>query len=404
MKFRHRILLDRTVAAPLAFFANGLARVLGWTLQRDHSIDPATTKHIVVSKLVGMGSILQATPLLRALKQRFPQAQLTFVTLESNRCLVERLEMVDEVLCLDDRSANRMLWTTLRTLVALVYRRVDHYFDLEVYSAFAALLTLFSLTRNRLGFYRHSNRFKRGIYSHLIYFNTRMSVRHLYLQLGRVAGIPEGVNDQLAPIRVELSDRLELKNKLSTLGWKPGQSYILVNPNASDLLVERRWPTEHMVAALTRLAELGWYLILMGARSDSAFVQGLHNRVPELLRRRVVNTAGLLSLGEVFALIEGASCVLTNDTGPMHMAFALGKPTVCLFGPGDPAHYCIVGPDVVSLYAPVSCSPCVYEVDEPPCSGNNVCMQRLLPELVVDHVLALLNHSGEPVATRLPLV
>src|ERR1035441_9910412 len=139
MTFRQRILLDRLLAVPLAVSLNAVVALLGRILRRDHSIQPATTREIVVCKLVGMGSILQATPLLRALKQRFPQAQLTFVTLESNRCLVERLEMVDEVLCLDDRSANRMLWTTLRTLVALVYRRVDHYFDLEVYSAFAAL-------------------------------------------------------------------------------------------------------------------------------------------------------------------------------------------------------------------------------------------------------------------------
>jgi ADP-heptose:LPS heptosyltransferase len=403
MTFRQRIILDRLLAVPLCAVCDVLARAIGWALRRDHSIRVETTREIVVSKLVGMGSILQATPLLRALKQSFPQARLTFVTLESNRALLERLAGADEIVCLNDRSAPTLFWTTLRASFSLSRRQVDHYFDLEVYSGFACLLSLFSLARNRLGFYRHSNRFKRGIYTHLVYFNTRMPVRRLYLQLGRLAGTSAGPDDRLETIRVEASDRLALRDKLSALGAKAGERYILVNPNASDLLLERRWPENHMVTALTRLAELGHTVILLGSQAESPYVQDLCARIPECARSRVLDTAGRLSLGEALALIEGAACVLTNDTGPMHMAFALARPTVCLIGPADPVHYGMDNPDIITLYAPVPCSPCIYEVDEPPCHGNNVCMQRLSPELVVKQVLALLaREDGGPV--RLPLV
>ncbi len=399
MTFRQRIMLDRLLAAPVAVFFNALARLLGQLLRRDHSMDPASTRQIVVSKLVGMGSILQATPLLRSLKQRFPAARLTFVTLEANRRLVERLQAVDEVLCLDDRGIWPMARTTLLTIVRLMRRRVDHYFDLEVYSAFSCLLTLFSLTRNRLGLYRHSNRFKKGIYTHLIYFNTRLPVRHSYLHLGRLTGVPAGADDKLGPIRIEAADREAMQKKLAAIGLPPATPYILVNPNASDLLIGRRWPASHMVEAITQLSELGHTLVLMGSPAEAEFVQSLCESVPAAARQRVFNSAGKLSLTEAFALIEGAACVLTNDTGPMHMAFALGKPTVCLFGPVDPTHYVVESPNIVSFYAPVPCSPCVHEVDEPPCLGNNICMQRLLPEPVIQSVLALMNQST---ATEVP--
>jgi ADP-heptose:LPS heptosyltransferase len=402
MTFRQRITLDRLLAVPLAVTGNAFVRVLGLILRRDHSITPEATRQIVVCKLVGMGSILQATPLLRALKQRFPAARLTLVTLESNRCLADRLQGLDEVLCLDDRGAFPMLWTTLRIVVSLMWRRVDHYFDLEVYSGFACLLAVFSLSRNRLGFYRHSNRFKRGIYTHLVYFNTRMPVRRIYLQLGRVGGVPSDADARLSPIPVSPSERLKLREKLSALGLTPGSRYILVNPNASDLLIERRWPEGHMVQALARLAEFGHNVVMMGAAPEASFVQSLRDRVPEPVRDRVFNSAGLLSLGEAFALIEGAACVLTNDTGPMHMAFALGRPTVCLTGPADPVHYGMEQPQIVTLYAPVPCSPCIYEVDEPPCYGNNVCMQRLLPELVVQQVLLQLAQGAPAPSTPQP--
>ena len=248
----------------------------------------------------------------------------------------------------------------------------------------------------------------------MVYFNTRMPVRSLYLQLGRVAGVPADARDQLGAIRIEARERLALEAKLSALGLQGGTPYVLINPNASDLLVERRWPEGHVVEALTRLARLGHTLVLLGSRSEAPFAERLRGRVPESFQKQVLNTVGLLSLGEALALIEGAACVLTNDTGPMHMAFALGRPTVCLVGPADPVHYGMDKPDIVTLYAPVPCSPCIYEVDEPPCSGDNVCMQRISPALAVDQVAALLARSNirNPApqtwhgksATRLPLV
>src|SRR5258706_11543322 len=192
MTHKQRILADRLLAVPMAFLFNGIARVLGKLLRRDHSIAPTNVKRIVVAKLIGMGSILQATPMLNALKRQYPQATLTFVTMRSNRELLNRLDCIDEVLVLDDQTLFKMAVTTIQAIATLIWQRADVYFDLEVYSAFASLLALWAVTRVRIGFYRHSVAFKNGIYTHLVYFNTRMPVRQLYLQLGRVVDVPSG--------------------------------------------------------------------------------------------------------------------------------------------------------------------------------------------------------------------
>ena len=392
MTHRARILADRLVATPVAFLFNGLARVLGVVLQRDHSMTYGNINRIVVAKLIGMGSILQATPLLRALKQQYPQCTLTFVTMRSNRELIRRLSCVDEVLVLDDRNILVMLITTLMTVVGLIRRRADLYFDLELYSAFASLLALCAVTRNRLGFYRHSVAFKNGIYTHLVYFNTRMPVRRLYLQLGRVAGVPPDQLDAIGPIQVDESDRPGATRVLSqTAGWQRANTYIAVNPNASDLLLERRWPDEYVLETVGQLVSLGHQVALIGAKNERTYVQSLVDRLPADARLHVANTAGRLTLGELLALLDGAACVLTNDSGPMHMAIALGRPTVCLFGPANPEHY---GQDLANVeifYDQVFCSPCLYEADQPPCNGNNVCMQRIKPGPVIEAVLRLLG-------------
>src|SRR5215831_6045619 len=142
MTHRGRILADRLIATPVAFLFNGLARIMGLILRRDHSMNSGNIRRIVVAKLIGMGSILQATPLLRSLKRTYPDCTITFVTLRSNRELLARLSWVDEVLALDDRTMFAMLITTLRTVAGLIRRRADLYFDLELYSAFASILAL----------------------------------------------------------------------------------------------------------------------------------------------------------------------------------------------------------------------------------------------------------------------
>ena len=98
-------------------------------------------------------------------------------------------------------------------------------------------------------------------------------------------------------------------------------------------------------------------------------------------KTKVFNTAGKFSLGELFALISGASLIITNDTGPMHISFALKKQTVCLFGPASPSQYG-QNPYAFGLYKNIYCSPCVHEFLTPPCRGDNQCMKLITVEEV----------------------
>jgi len=410
MTHRQRILADRTLAAPAAFCFNILARTLGTILRRNHAVNPGQVREIIVAKLVGMGSAVQATPLLKALKQRCPNAKITFLTLRSNRTLVERLPAVDEVLCLDDRSTPRLGFSIVRIVATLIRRRADLYFDLEVYSAFASLLALWAVTRNRIGFYRHSSRFKKGIYTHLIYFNTRMSIRKLYLQLGRVVGVDPNADLATGPLRIDEADRQGMRTALQGApGWQADQPYVIINANASDLLLERRWPTPYVVHVAEKLTAAGHTVVLVGSAPERAYVRDIFDRLSPGARERTVDTAGRLTLPQFLALLDGAACVLTNDTGPMHIAVALNRPTVCLFGPGDPGHYGHEHCQVATFYAPVFCSPCIYEIDKPPCNGNNICMQRIDPEPVVQVILNFLRGDAEALPAqgrmiRLPLM
>ena len=263
---RSKLIIDRLVAKPVAWAANVSARALARVFRRDHSVTPENTRVIVVGKLLGLGSIIQATPFLRQLRSRFPKARIVFVTTKSNRPLIERLIFIDEAIYVDDATPLTLAGGTSTAIVRLASMKVDLYFDLEVYSAGASALALLSGARNRYGFYRHSAAFKKGIYTHIVFFNSRVSVSQLYLQLFRVAFGDTDVAPGFGPISLRDTDRSGLAVRAKVLGLPLDEPYLVVNPNASDLLLERRWPIDHCVSAIETLAERGHRLVLIGVR------------------------------------------------------------------------------------------------------------------------------------------
>jgi ADP-heptose:LPS heptosyltransferase len=397
-----KFLIDRTIALPLAWAANLAARTAGQILQRDHHVVPADVHTIAVAKLLGMGSIIQATPMLHDLRRSFPDAKIVFLTTKANRGLIERLGMIDEGIYVDDANPTVLAATTAQAVGQLRARKVDLYFDLEVYSAGASVLSLASGARNRVGFYRGSARFKKGIYTHLTVFNPRAPISAIYRQLHLSVGGKSGGRVKYGPILVRKADEEGLVSTLAKHAIALERRYVVVNPNASDLLLERRWPMDKYVALIVELASRGEQVVIVGAKPEAAYVAEIIALLPASARARTVDTSAKLSLGELFALIKGAACVVTNDTGPMHFAIALDRPTVCLFGPVSPDHYGVRKSNVETLYHAVYCSPCAHEIDTPPCAGVNVCMQLI----EVPEVLAAVHRQldGKPAPVRLPVV
>lgn len=401
MKTDTKFLIDRAVAMPLAWATNLAARAAGPVLQRDHTVKVDDIKTIAVAKLLGMGSIIQATPMLRDLRRSFPSAKIIFLTTKANRGLIERLDTVDEGIYVDDADPQVLATTTAKAVGQLLARRIDLYFDLEVYSAGASILSIMSGARNRVGFYRGSARFKKGLYTHLTVFNPRVPIASIYRQLHLSVGGKIGGPAQYGPIAVPAKDVDGLGNTLAKHALELAQKYVVVNANASDLLLERRWPLDKYVELIVELTRRGEQVVLVGAKSEAAYVGEIMALLPKATRARVVDTSGKLSLGELFALIKGAACTVTNDTGPMHFSIALDRPTVCLFGPVSPDHYGVRKANVETLYHAVYCSPCAHEIDTPPCAGVNVCMQLI----AVPEVLAAVQRQldGKPAPVRLPI-
>jgi ADP-heptose:LPS heptosyltransferase len=382
MKTRNKVILDEWLGKSAVVLLNLLARLLGKILSIDHTI--RHPRRIVVCKFLGMGSIIQATPLLQTLKENFPAAEITFITSVSNVKLLESIHVVDRTLAIDDRGFMQVITSTFRALRQLWKNKADLYIDLETYSFFSTALATMSCSTNRFGFYRIERNIRMGVYTHMMFFNARAAIAQSYLQMARLAGCTT-INESLYNFKVKDEDKLSCGRKIIAITGSGTSSYVIINPNASDLRVERRWPAEKFVALIHSLRNKypEKTFLLIGAGNEFNWVKSVYDGLDENARTRVFNTAGLFSLYELFSLIENSELVITNDTGPMHISFAYSRPTISLFGPASPSQYG-QNPNSFGIYKNIYCSPCVHDFLTPPCHGDNQCMKKITVEEVLN--------------------
>lgn len=364
MRTKQQIIIDEYIARPIAYLMNFLVRILGKILSIDHNLN-RKFKRIVVCKFKGLGSIIQSTPMLSALRQRYPEAEIIFVSTKANEQFLRKIGTIDRIITVNDKGFGKLIVSLSSALWTLIRMRPDVYIDLEIYSNFSTLVTLFSCSKNRIGFYLRSSSFRMGIYTHMMFFNSEVQIAEVYLQIARLFG-PVEQPVSLYPLYEHIdSARLTL----------PGKEYIVMNPNASDLRIERRWGAEKF-AALIELCIARYpdkQILLIGSPAEREYT----SEVMRLIKaEQVQNLAGKTSIDELIALIRNAALVITNDTGPMHIAFSCKSPTICLFGPCSPVQYGWVE-NARIIYKRMYCSPCVHDFGTAPCRGNNVCMQQI---------------------------
>jgi ADP-heptose:LPS heptosyltransferase len=176
-------------------------------------------------------------------------------------------------------------------------------------------------------------------------------------------------------------------------GWRTDfPRIVLVNPNASDLLPQRRWPKANFIEFIKLMLERypDILILITGARSESPLAQSICEASQN---ERCVNFTGKGTLKELLGLYAVSKVMLTNDSGPGHFSAVTDLHSVVLFGPETPALYGSLG-NSTPLSVGLSCSPCVSAANHRKTSCvDNVCLQRITPESVAVVVSGILDKT-----------
>jgi ADP-heptose:LPS heptosyltransferase len=358
--------LDWVAGGVLIALLRPLVLLLGRLLRRDHSL--RVGRRVAVLKLLGGGSLVIALPALLGLRERHPGAELSIVCTPAVAPFARTLRLFDRVLVIDDSSPLRLLGSALGAWLRLL--GTDTVLDLEVYSRLSTVFTLLTCARNRLGFYLESAFWRRGLHTHLIFFN-RFSGSYLFYDklaelLGAAAVPPERCREHL---RAGLPER-PAGERMPTL---------CIGSACSDMGRERMLAPEHWLALLRDEASAR-RLVFLGARSDREDVERIVAALrPALPQHRYENRCGELSLPESLAELAAADEFWGIDSALLHYARLLRVRCRSFWGPTHPDTRLrpIPGLEERVAYRKVPCSPCIHLAEAPPCGGNNVCIRNL---------------------------
>ena len=387
--------LDHFCGLPLCWIASFLTKLFR-IISKPRKREVTGKGKIVVFKFFGLGSIIQTSPLLRAIKHTYPESSVLFLTFSSNETLVSRLDICDELIVIRTKNFMTFCMDVLAAILKFWKIRPEVTIDLEVFSKFSTLMLFLSRAPVRVGF--HLNNFWRyNIVTHPIYFNYFWHISEIYSHAGQQIGVK--IEDfSLSTIRVTEEESGTVGASLESLGWTRGQRLIGINVNASDMCFERRWPASRWHEAIWSI--LSKYpesmLVLTGSPDEMQYVEEVL-RIGVLDHNRVKNMAGKWSFIEFVAALSMFNLFITNDSGPVHLAATTSVPVICLWGPQRPQFYSPRVEGHSNLYANYQCSPCVHMFTSFAgmwCDHKGDCMKAITVDEVTREIDSILGDSG----------
>lgn len=327
-------------------------------------------KRILIFEVNWLGDVLFSTPLLRAVREKFKDAYIACLTVPRAKEVLEYNPAIDEIIIYDENGLHAGLIGKIRLILSLRKKRFD--LAILLHRSFTrALITYLSGIRERTGYATK----KREI---LLTRPVEVPEEELhkveyFLRIAKSIGCDISSKDY--DFFISDKERGYIKSELSKEGVSDKDTLLVINPGGN--WEPKRWSEEKFADLSDRLAvRHGLKVAASGAGKDLGRIM----RIKKKMKTPLAVFAGRTGLKELGALMQRADFVISGDSGPMHIAVAVGSNVIALFGPTSPA---LTGPygngSYEVLQKDVGCEVPCYEFS----CDNYKCMQAITVEDVL---------------------
>lgn len=321
-----------------------------------------------------IGDAVMAQPLLARLRERNPESEIDVLAPAWVAPIWRAMPEVAEVIEAPFRHGALQLKERWRFARQLRRRGYGQAYILPNTLKFALIPWLAGI-RKRVGYVGES---RYGLIN-VLHRDNRRSPRPMVVFYGALADRPSAATPPLSAFpRPHLAvDPRQVQEVMDKAGL-PADARVFALAPGAEFGSAKRWPEEHFARLAQSLlqADPANQVILLGSGKDQPVGEAIAALAPG-----VRNLAGVTSLSEAVALIARADAVVSNDSGLLHIASALDRPVVALYGPTDPKHAPPFSSRAQSLWLDLDCAPCKQR--ECPLGHHN-CMRQMAPERVVD--------------------
>src|SRR5215207_9120845 len=348
----------------------------------------AAVQNVLCVRLDTLGDVLMTTPAIRAIRESGLDRRITLLTSRSGAALARFVPEVDSTIVYDAPwlKATAPALDSRDDLAMIELLRKRGFDAAVVFTTFsqsplpAAMLCYLADIPLRLAHCRENP--YQLLSTRVMEREPEAGIRHeVERQLDLVAVAGCHTKDPTLSLRVPPEDRARVRQLLVSLNIDAAAPWIVLHPGATA--PSRRYPPERFAEAAGRVAErMGATILVTGDASEADLVARVCRAIPGPSHE----LAGVLSLGELSALIAEAPVLLTNNTGPAHIAAAVGTPVVDLYALTNPQHTPWMVPNRV-LFNDVPCRNCFRSVCP---QGHHECLRGVASSDVADAVCELL--------------
>lgn len=285
-------------------------------------------KNILIVKLSAIGDVIHALPVAHALKQKYPQARITWIVEKPAYDLLTNNPNIDEVIVFDKprfKSLAGLLKYSPEFSARLRERHFDLALDLQGLFKSAAIVAL-SNAKQRLG-YCNMRELSHLVSKPVCGKHSEGHVVERYLDVARY------IDCDVKKAEFTLNNTPEEATNAAAIakqaGIPSGQPYVILAPGTN--WPSKCWPVERFGELAAEINRNGIIPVITGGASDANLAVTIRDACP-----MAVDLTGKTTLKELVFLMKGAICFVGGDTGPMHLAAAVQIPVVALFGPTDP--------------------------------------------------------------------
>ncbi len=290
---------------------------------------PLNGKHIVVTFLMHLGDVVLTTPFLQVLRRAAPNSTITYVVDEKLKDVVQYNPNIDHVITVDKKGRDNSIGALYRKGKEISLERPDIVINLHPNerTSFLAWAIHAPCTVGVSHFL-----FRPFLQQYTKLDRKTMHAAAMYKDVLAQLGVTD-MSDY--GLEMKLSEPWEMKAQTFYKEHGLHEDDVLIGFNVGSAVVEKRWPPKRFAVVADYCIEKGYKTIFFGAQSELSLVEEV---ISHMQHSPIVGT-GKFTIGELGAALRRCTLLVTNDSGPMHIAVSQNVPIVALYGPSNPKFY-----------------------------------------------------------------